>query len=202
MYTADVERRYKQAGEYLKAEDYDEALHLTRELEVSIPESPGVAMLEALNLFMLGHKGDASEACHRALQRVEGIRKNSERLSDYLNDAQRTQLEQSLDAQKTKVEALLLSLNEAPEPPAPSTPPAIDPEGGAPDSPGSKDALEQIESNLSALERESKERKIEREALITELRKLREADTTNTSAHATTSACRSTFRASTFPTIT
>ena len=187
MYTINVERKYKEAGELLKAERYTEALHLAQDLETSIPDSPGVAMLEALNLLMLGRKEDATEACTRALDRVEAIRQNSEYLADFLTDAQIIDLEKNLDGQKTKAEALFQSFGRGAEDrraladttSVPSahdkTPASIDPATS-----DSLDTLDQLTSSLSALESESKDSSESQQALFGELRELREADAANT----------------------
>jgi hypothetical protein len=110
MYTAEAEREYKRAAELLRCDDFEASYALTRELEESMPESAGVAMLEALNLYMLGRTDEAMAACERVRGRIDAVRHNSESLGDLLNDAQRLDLDRHLDEHETKVRALIESM--------------------------------------------------------------------------------------------
>ncbi len=187
MYTADTEHKYKKAGDLLRQEQYRASFELAAELDQSMPESSGVAMLEALNLFMLGQADQAAAACERARDRLQAIRQNGDALNDLLNDAQRRDLNKHLADQETKILALLESLRRADASTASSI--ALDaairdavlapPPARTAPARNRGDQVAEIGRNLQEIRGDERAGSDTSQALLQELQRLRQADAAN-----------------------
>ncbi len=187
MYTADAEHKYKKAGDLLRQEQYRASFELAAELDQSMPESSGVAMLEALNLFMLGQADQAAAACGRARDRLQAIRHNGDALNDLLNDAQRRDLNKHLADQETKILALLESLRRADASTASSI--ALDaairdavlapPPARTAPARNRGDQVAEIGRNLQEIRGDERAGSDTSQALLQELQRLRQADAAN-----------------------
>jgi chromosome segregation ATPase len=186
MYTADDEHKYKTAGDLLRQEQYRASFDLAQELEESMPESPGVAMFEALNLYMMGRTDEAAAACERVRERLYAIRQNGELLNDLLNEVQRRDLHKHLDEQETKARALLESLGRGNSTLPASTfnaalRDAVMEAPAGPAKPGSRDdRLAAFSQNLEQIRKDERAGSDSSQALLQELQRLREADAANT----------------------